>query len=55
MITSDEGRSKHPNIFIKVDFPDPEGPMMATYSPASTSNVIFLGQGLQVYLVNSVY
>src|SRR5271154_1440920 len=27
------GESRHPMRFIKVDFPEPEGPMMATYSP----------------------
>src|SRR5208282_667522 len=27
------GESKHPMRFISVDFPEPEGPMMATYSP----------------------
>jgi hypothetical protein len=30
------GESKHPMMFIKVDFPDPEGPMKATYSPLFT-------------------
>src|SRR5690606_41415929 len=29
------GVSKHPRIFIKVDFPEPEGPIRATYSPFS--------------------
>src|SRR5580700_1923802 len=27
------GESRHPMRFISVDFPEPEGPMMATYSP----------------------
>src|SRR2546428_9622111 len=30
------GRSRQPMIFISVDFPDPEGPMIATYSPCVT-------------------
>ena len=27
------GRSRHPNIFMSVDFPEPDWPMMATNSP----------------------
>ena len=30
------GLSKQPIIFISVVLPEPEGPMMATYSPSST-------------------
>src|SRR2546421_11022620 len=29
------GESRHPIKFISVDLPDPDGPMMATYSPRS--------------------
>src|SRR6185295_14965196 len=29
------GVSRHPIRFISVDLPDPDGPMMATYSPRS--------------------
>ena len=29
------GRSRQPMMFIRVDLPDPDGPMMATISPAS--------------------
>ena len=41
----EEGKSKHPKMFIKVDFPDPDGPIMATYSPASTSYAMFFKTG----------
>jgi hypothetical protein len=27
------GRSRQPMMFISVDLPDPDGPMIATYSP----------------------
>ena len=30
------GRSRHPKIFSRVDFPEPDGPMITTYSPRST-------------------
>ena len=30
-----DGVSRQPMRFISVDFPEPEGPMMATYSPRS--------------------
>src|SRR2546430_13727524 len=30
-----DGVSRHPIKFINVDLPDPDGPMMATYSPRS--------------------
>ncbi len=30
------GRSRQPMMFISVDFPEPDGPMMATYSLCST-------------------
>src|SRR2546428_4570409 len=33
-----DGVSRQPIRFIKVDLPDPEGPVMATYSPRRTSN-----------------
>ena len=32
----DVGRSRQPMTFISVDLPDPEGPMIATISPAPT-------------------
>jgi len=32
------GRSKHPRMFISVDFPDPDGPMIATNSPRSITS-----------------
>src|SRR5580658_10380803 len=34
------GESRHPMRFISVDFPDPEGPMIATYSPLRISRSI---------------
>ncbi len=34
-----DGVSRQPMRFINVDFPDPEGPMIATYSPASIESV----------------
>src|SRR5215203_863580 len=33
-----EGESRQPIRFINVDFPEPEGPMIARYSPFLTSN-----------------
>src|SRR5437762_1506600 len=33
-----EGVSRHPIRFISVDLPDPDGPIIATYSPRRTSN-----------------
>src|SRR5260370_10220884 len=33
-----DGVSRQPIRFIKVDLPDPDGPVMATYSPRRTSN-----------------
>src|SRR5438046_8436083 len=33
-----DGVSRQPIRSIKVDFPDPEGPVMSTYSPRRTSN-----------------
>ena len=33
------GVSKQPTIFIRVDLPEPEGPMKATYSPLFTEMV----------------
>ena len=30
------GTSRQPMMFISVDFPEPDGPMMATNSPRST-------------------
>ncbi len=33
-----DGTSSAPMRFIMVDLPDPEGPMMATKSPASISS-----------------
>src|SRR5581483_915672 len=33
------GRSRQPIRFTSVDFPDPEGPMIATHSPGSTVSV----------------
>ena len=32
------GLSKHPMIFIKVDLPEPDGPIIATNSPLSISS-----------------
>ena len=32
------GRSRQPRIFIRVDLPDPEAPMMATKSPSTMSS-----------------
>ena len=29
------GVSRHPRMCMRVDLPEPEGPMMATYSPVS--------------------
>lgn len=34
-----EGVSRQPIRFIRVDFPDPEGPMMATYDPRTMEKV----------------
>ena len=34
--TPEVGRSRVPMMWRSVDFPDPEGPTMATNSPAST-------------------
>src|ERR1051326_6164834 len=33
-----EGVSRQPIKFIKVDFPEPDGPVIATYSPRCTAN-----------------
>ena len=33
----DVGTSRQPRMCMRVDFPDPEGPMIATYSPVSIS------------------
>jgi hypothetical protein len=33
-----EGVSRQPSRFMKVDFPEPEGPMTATNSPAAMSS-----------------
>ena len=35
-----DGVSRQPMMFISVDFPDPEGPMIATYSPRSRTRSI---------------
>jgi hypothetical protein len=35
------GVSRQPRMFIRVDFPDPEGPMMATYSFFSILRLMF--------------
>src|SRR5713101_2892276 len=32
-------RSRQPSTFINVDLPDPDGPMIATYSPRAIVNV----------------
>ena len=32
MYDPDVGLSRHPNMFIRVDLPEPEGPINATYS-----------------------
>jgi hypothetical protein len=32
MYSPDEGVSKQPKIFMRVDLPEPEGPIKATYS-----------------------
>ena len=29
------GRSRQPSVFIRVDLPEPDGPISATYSPRS--------------------
>ena len=39
------GLSRQPMMFIKVVFPEPEGPIMATYSPSSTEREISLSTG----------
>jgi hypothetical protein len=41
------GVSRQPSRFMKVDLPDPEGPMMATNSPGSTfrSTPLSAGKG----------
>ncbi|MNC95051.1 hypothetical protein D3C83_120640 [compost metagenome] len=33
------GRSRQPSTFMKVDLPEPDGPMMATNSPRSISTL----------------
>ena len=35
MYVPDVGRSRQPRMFISVDLPEPEVPMMATNSPGS--------------------
>ena len=39
------GLSRQPMMFINVVFPEPEGPIMATYSPSSTERVTSLSTG----------
>src|SRR3989338_4970905 len=41
----DVGVSRHPKICIKVDLPEPEGPIIATNSPFSISKLMFLRTG----------
>jgi hypothetical protein len=39
------GESRQPNIFIKVDFPEPDGPINATYSFLKIDNSIPFNTG----------
>ena len=41
-----EGVSRHPIMFINVDFPEPEGPIKATYSPLFTEIVTDLSASI---------
>ena len=42
------GRSRQPMMFISVVLPEPDGPMIATYSPVSTDSEMSLSTGTSI-------
>ena len=43
------GLSRQPIIFIRVVFPEPDGPMIATYSPSSMEKLTSLSTGTLIF------
>ena len=48
MYSPEVGLSRQPMIFIRVVLPEPEGPIMATYSPSSTEREMSLSTGTSI-------
>ena len=42
------GRSRQPMMFISVVLPEPDGPMIATYSPSSTEREMSFRTGTSI-------